>query len=229
MAMPYVIVYTRFSPRPGAAKSDSNRRQLQRCRDYCKAKGYRIVGVRWDREMSGKSDDRPGLKRAIAQAKEHKAILLVSKIDRLARSLRDTLNIVADLAESKADLASASEPIDTHSPLGRAFFAIAAVFAQLERETISERTSESIQQKQRAGLRMTRPDRCPYGKRPSPSREAHMIDDPAEQRVIQRIKSLTAEGLAPREIVQVLNKDKVPCRKRGWYTEAVENVLKRAK
>src|SRR2546425_12678867 len=93
------VVYCRFSPRPGAEQCDSNRTQFQRIRAYCQANDYQIVAARWDRDLSGeRSDNRPGLARALADAKCHKAVLVVFKFNRMARNTEDMLRMAVDLS-----------------------------------------------------------------------------------------------------------------------------------
>ena len=97
-----------------------------------------------------------------------KAVLVVYKLDRLARNTRDALDVLERLQKSKADLASVVEQINSRSPMGRFFFTQLAAFAELEREQIRARTSAAMRSYQAEGRRMTRADRCPYGKDPNP-------------------------------------------------------------
>jgi site-specific DNA recombinase len=228
MAMNNAVIYVRFSPRPGADQCQSNLRQFQRCRAYCQAHDYRVVGVRWDRELSGgRADNRPGLQRALAQACEHKAVLVVYKLDRLARNTRDALNIADRLHSAKADLASATEQLDTRSPMGKAFFTIMAVFAELERAQIVARTSDIMRQHQANGRRMTRADCCPYGWKPDPADPACLIEDAAEQTAVARIKEERAAGCSYREIARLLDWAGMPCRGKRWSPSTVRAILAR--
>ena len=81
---------------------------------------------------------RPRLRDAIA-ACGRGDILVVWKIDRVARSLRDLLSILGHLQESGAAIKSLTEPIDTSSPIGEFTFQILGAVAQLERSMIRER------------------------------------------------------------------------------------------
>lgn len=67
--------------------------------------------------------------------------LVVYKVDRLARSLRALLVLQDKLAAAGVTLRSLTEPIDTSTPIGRAFFQLLGVFAELERNLIRERTA----------------------------------------------------------------------------------------
>ncbi len=66
-------------------------------------------------------------------------VLLVYKVDRLARSLRGLLDVADRVGKAGASLRSLTEPIDTGTPIGRAFFQLLGVFAELERALIRER------------------------------------------------------------------------------------------
>lgn len=83
--------------------------------------------------------------------------LIVWRFDRLARSTVDLLNIVADLEARGVQIESLRDKVDTSTPHGRALFAISSVFAQLERDLISERTKAGMQAKKRAGVHVGRP------------------------------------------------------------------------
>ncbi|GAA6209827.1 hypothetical protein NBRC116601_31200 [Cognatishimia sp. WU-CL00825] len=72
-------------------------------------------------------------------------VVLVSKYDRLARSLVELLDIVAQIETNKAGFRSLAEDIDTTTPAGRLIFHVFASIAQFERERIRQRTMEGLQ------------------------------------------------------------------------------------
>lgn len=71
--------------------------------------------------------------------------LVIWKLDRLGRSLRQLLDLVDDFEKKKVSFVSLNDMIDTKTPMGKFFFAISAAFAQLERETISMRTIAGLE------------------------------------------------------------------------------------
>ncbi|MBM2295167.1 recombinase family protein [Sulfitobacter pseudonitzschiae] len=71
-------------------------------------------------------------------------VVVVTKYDRLARSLRDLLDIVEDIGTKGAGFRSLAEDIDTTTSAGRLIFHVFASIAQFERERISERTKEGL-------------------------------------------------------------------------------------
>lgn len=94
-----------------------------------------------DAGFSGKNTDRPALRRLLRDIRSGAASqVVVWKLDRLSRSLRDTLAMIEDIfAPSGATLVSVTESIDTSTPSGRMMLNLLASFAQLEREQDSDR------------------------------------------------------------------------------------------
>ena len=86
-------------------------------------------------------------------------IVVVYKIDRIARSLKGLIEIVESLNEKKVHLISidSGDRVDTTSPMGRAFFQIAGVFAELERGMIESRTKAGIEKARLDGVKFGRP------------------------------------------------------------------------
>lgn len=101
-------------------------------------------------KISGASRKRPELDKLFDQLREGD-VIVVTKYDRLARSLRDLLDIVEVIQERGAGFRSLSEDIDTTTPAGRLIFHVFASIAQFERERISERTKEGLDAARRRG------------------------------------------------------------------------------
>lgn len=95
-------------------------------------------------KISGSKRSRPELDRMLDQLRSGD-VVLVSKYDRLARSLVDLLDIVSQIEINKAGFRSLAEDIDTTTPAGRLIFHVFASIAQFERERIRERTMEGLQ------------------------------------------------------------------------------------
>lgn len=90
-------------------------------------------------KISGSRRTRPELDRMLEQLRDGD-VVTVAKYDRLARSLKDLLEIVEVIRERGAGFRSLAEDIDTTTPAGRLVFHVFASIAQFERERISERT-----------------------------------------------------------------------------------------
>lgn len=100
--------------------------------------------------ISGTARHRPGLDRMLDQLRPGD-VVVVTKYDRLARSLKDLLDIVDAVQARGAGFRSLAEDIDTTTPAGRLVFHVFASIAQFERERISERTREGLEAARRRG------------------------------------------------------------------------------
>lgn len=94
-------------------------------------------------KISGTKKSRPELNRMIEHLRDGD-VVVVTKYDRLSRSLQDLLSIVDAIRGKGAGFRSLAEDIDTTTPSGRLVFHVFASIAQFERERISERTKEGL-------------------------------------------------------------------------------------
>jgi DNA invertase Pin-like site-specific DNA recombinase len=101
-------------------------------------------------KITGSKRERPQLDQMIDQLRAGD-VVIVTKYDRLARSLRDLLDIVEAIGSRGAGFRSMAEDIDTTTPAGRLVFHVFASIAQFERERISERTREGLQAARKRG------------------------------------------------------------------------------
>ena len=101
-------------------------------------------------KITGTARSRPELDRLLDQLRQGD-VITVTKYDRLARSLRDLLDIVDAIQAHGAGFRSLAEDIDTTTPAGRLVFHVFASIAQFERERISERTKEGLEAARRRG------------------------------------------------------------------------------
>lgn len=95
-------------------------------------------------KIGGSMRKRPELDALLGQLRPGD-VVVVTKYDRLARSLRDLLDLVEAIKDQGAGFRSLAEDIDTTTPAGRLVFHVFASIAQFERERISERTREGLQ------------------------------------------------------------------------------------
>lgn len=98
-------------------------------------------------KISGTSANRPGLDNALSHIRQGDT-LTVWKLDRLGRSVKGLVDLVAELEQQKIHFVSLTDGINTNTTAGRFFFHVMASLAQMERELIAERT--------RAGLKAAR-------------------------------------------------------------------------
>jgi DNA invertase Pin-like site-specific DNA recombinase len=108
-------------------------------------------------KQSGARTDRPQLRKAIA-ALGTGDILLVTRLDRLARSTRDLLNVLHDVSECGAAFKSLADAwADTTTPHGRLMVTVLGGLAEFERSLIKARTDVGIKRAREAGIRFGRP------------------------------------------------------------------------
>ena len=113
--------------------------QIERIRAYCTAKGWSLAKIYSDGGYSGGNIERPALKEMLLHLSDVNAVV-VYKLDRLSRSQKDTLTLIEDrFLPSNTDFISINENFDTSTPFGRAMIGILSVFAQLEKDQITER------------------------------------------------------------------------------------------
>ena len=121
---------------------------------YAKSKDYTEFEYYIDGGYSGKDLNRPAIQKLIEDCKNHKIdAVFVFKLDRISRSQRDTLYLIEEVF-NKYDVSfiSMRENFDTSTPFGKAMIGVLSVFAQLERETILERTRIGLKKRAEAGL-----------------------------------------------------------------------------
>lgn len=103
--------------------------------------------------MSGSRADRPGLNEALAYLREGEDTLVVTRLDRLGRSLVDGLRIVRDLADRGIEIKALDVDLDTSTANGRLMLNLLLVLADWERDLLRERTMEGLDRARAAGRR----------------------------------------------------------------------------
>lgn len=133
-------LYIRVSTLEQAQEGYSVGEQKERLIAYCKAKDWLIADIYVDGGYTGSNLNRPGIQKLISETNKFD-LVLVYKLDRLSRSQRDTLYLIEEVFRPNGvDFISMQESFDTSTPFGKAMIGLLAVFAQLEREQIKERT-----------------------------------------------------------------------------------------
>jgi len=121
-----------------------------------------------DDGLSGATTKRPALLRCLNSLQAGDT-LIVWKLDRLGRSLRDLIVMLDDIRDRGIKFRSLTEQIDTETPTGRAMWQLIGVMAELERSMITERTRAGVKAAQHRGVK--------FGRKPklSPQQVAHAI------------------------------------------------------
>ena len=120
-------------------------------------------------EVTGAHVNRPALTRCLKNL-ETGDTLIVWKLDRLGRSLRDLIHMLDDFKQQGIKFRSLTEAIDTETPTGRAMWQMIGVLAELERSLITERTRAGVKAAQKRGVKFGRkvkltPDRLAHARK----------------------------------------------------------------
>ena len=160
--------------------------------------------ARFADDASGASTSRPGLQRALAAARAGVIdVLLVYRVDRLTRSLRDLVTLLDDLDHAGVVFRSATEPFDAATAMGRMLVQMLGMFAQFERDTIIDRVIAGMERKAAAGK--WKGGRRPFGYRADKAASS-LIPDPDEAAVVRLIFDFyTRERVGARAIANLLN------------------------
>jgi len=176
--------------------------------------------------MSGKRLDRPGLQQALCDARAGRyELLLVFKVDRLARSTGGLAKVLEELDIAGVAFRSASEPFDTATAAGRMMMQMLGVFAEFEREMIVERTRMGLARKAARGEWTG--GTPPFGYRYH-SEQRSLLPVPSEAALVQRIFTLYADRrLGSAAISGLLNDAGQPTtRGRRWTPNRVLGMLR---
>lgn len=136
-----VAIYVRVSTTNQAEEGYSIDGQIDSLEKYCEAMGWDVYNKYIDAGFSGGSLKRPEMANLINDVKKGLFdTVLVYKLDRLSRNVRDTLYLIKDVFNTnKIDFVSIQENIDTSSAMGTLFLTLLSAIAEFEREQIKER------------------------------------------------------------------------------------------
>lgn len=135
-------------------KSDSVDNQIKFCRDYINRvyPGSTIIVYDKDEGFSGGTTERPSFKQMMKDVENGILNMVICyKIDRFSRNVSDFSKYFDILQKHKVEFVSATENIDTSTPLGRAMMYICSVFAQMERENIADRVKDNMVELAKSG------------------------------------------------------------------------------
>jgi len=198
--VPRAAIYGRVST-AGQAEGTSLAGQLVACRAAAARHGWEITSEHVDAGESGARADRPALAEVMDLVESGGVdVLIVYRLDRLARSTIHLLTLVQQLEAAQVRLVSTSESIDTRTPTGRMTMTVLGSVAELERETIRTRTREGVARRvAQGGFTSSTP---PYGYRAVPDTRAGMRGvvlalDPAQAACIQEMHRLLVVERVP--------------------------------
>lgn len=182
--------------------------------NFAKSKEFDSYEFYIDGGFSGKDLNRPAIQDLINDVKNKKIdCVIVYKLDRISRSQRDTLFLIEEVFNKyNVGFISIRENFDTTSPFGKAMIGILSVFAQLERETILERTRLGLKKRAEAGLWRG------GGKIPFPydydKEKGILVPNPEKVAVLNKMISLYLGGKSFNKISTIVGMDESLVEKR---------------
>ena len=215
------FVYLRVSGK-SQITGDGFLRQFRECRSYAKANDLQIVKLFREKGVSGTKEleDRPALSALFAALEDDGVkVVVIEKLDRMARDLMIQETIVQDMQKNGYTLCSTCEPdLNSKEPSRILIRQIFGALAQWDRAMLVLKLRGARQRMRARGNRCE--GRKPFG------------DKPGETAVLNQIRSLRAAGLSCDRIADALNANGVPARgtkKRTgpWLGCTVNRILKR--
>ena len=211
--MTKAIGYIRVSKEEANKIKVSPSQQRESIIAFCKSQNWKLVDILEDRGKSGKDLKRPNLQKLLKKVDNKEFdVLVVWKVDRLTRKLRDLLKLLETFEGKGVGLKSITEPIDSISPMGKAFIQMVGVFAELEWNTVSERNKATADSLKRNGRLLGARYLVPFGfKKINGGRSIEDLKPNGEFKTLQKIlnpekpvKELVKElGMAQRTIYYI--------------------------
>jgi site-specific DNA recombinase len=220
------VGYVRVSTDRQAEHGVSLEAQEAKIRAMATVHGTELAKVIVDGGESAKSLNRPGIAKLLAMVDAGGVnVVIVAKLDRLTRSVKDLCELLERFERRGVSLVSVAESLDTGSAAGRLVLNIMTAVSQWEREAIGERTRDALRHKRSQGQRV---GNIPFGSRLGGDGQL-LEPDPAEQDALAEIRALRNNGDTLRGIAATLNHQAYRTR-RGtpWRLESVARVLKQA-
>lgn len=209
MTTPRALGYVRVSTEEQARSGLGLEAQVRAIHAAAAQRGWELVDVITDAGLSGSKTDRPGLTDALARMRRHDAdLLVVAKLDRLSRSIRDGADVI-DMANRQGwALVDLGSGVDMSTPAGEMVAGVLLSAAQYERRLIGVRTREGLASAKARGVKL-----------------GHQTAYPDE--LLDRIARMHAEGSSLRKIADTLTADGVTTAKGGqWHASSIRSVLR---
>lgn len=218
-----VGIYVRVSTENQVDDGYSIGEQTDKLKKYCDIKDWNVTNVYTDGGWSGSNIKRPGMELLIKDVKEHRIdTVLVYKLDRLSRSQKDTLYLIEDVFNAN-DVAfiSLNENFDTSTAFGKAMVGILSVFAQLEREQITERMRMGRIGRAKAGYFKGGPT-PPFG---YDYIDGELVINPVQAEIVKQIFSEYDSGMSLSHLTRKLNNEGHIGKNINWHYTVVRQTL----
>lgn len=217
------VAYVRVSTDKQAERGVSLEAQTEKVRAMALVHDAELVDTIVDGGESAKSLNRPGMAKLLAMVDAGEVqVLIIAKLDRLTRSVKDLCTLLERFHRRGVTLISVAESLDTGSAAGRLVLNIMTAVSQWEREAIGERTRDAMNHKRSQGERI---GNIAYGYRLAEDGE-HVEPNGPEQDARRRICELRGNRHSLREIASLLNAEGLRTRRgSAWRHEHILRIL----
>jgi len=221
-----IAIYIRVSTEDQAKEGYSLEVQREYLEDFARREGCEVYEVYCDEGISAYSTRRPALQKLLADAKAKKfSRVLVHKIDRFSRNLKDLLMLVDELSSYGVGFKSATEPFDTTTSAGKLMFQQLGSFAEFERNRIAERVFpgmvKGVQLGNWQGARF-----APFGYTYSKVKKLLEIEE-REVNIVKLIYMMYLSGKSSHDIAAYLDKKGYKTRTgKQFYNKFICDILK---
>lgn len=218
-------IYLRVSTEEQAREGFSIHAQKEKLTSYANINDWDIYDFYIDDGISGKNiTDRPSINRLIEDVKSGNVNnVLIYKLDRLTRSVKDLINLIELFEENNCSFNSVTEKLDTSNAVGRMFIKIIGIFAEFERENLAERVSFGYEQKAREGNYTNCNGVNGYDYIVG---SGELVVNDIEKDIVNRIYDLYLEGNSMIKIAKQFNYENVPTKRGGdWAQSTIKSIL----
>lgn len=217
-----VGLYIRVSTEEQAAEVYSISGQRERLKAFCVVQNWETIKFYVDEGISGRSTERPALMKMMKDMEDSLIdVLLVYRLDRLTRSVRDLHNILVFLEKHNCQFRSATEIYDTSTAMGRMFITIVAAIAEWESANLGERVRLGQIEKARQG-EWSAP--APYGFMKNDQKRLEI--NPEEIEAVKLMVRKVHEGYSFRQLsLYMQNTSYKPRRGYKWHISSLLDLL----
>lgn len=215
-------LYIRVSTEEQAREGYSISAQRKQLIEYCQQRGIDDYKIYPEEGKSAKNLKRPEMEKMLQHIKDGRITsVLVYRLDRLTRSMKDLQFLLETFEENNCTVQSITEDFQTKSAMGRLYINIVASIAAWERENLGERVSMGQDEKARQGKFM---GPAPYGFRKNDDQLEH---DEEKVKVLKEIVDLALSGRSARQIADLLNaRNEPPIRGYMWHIATILALLR---
>ncbi len=225
-----VYIYTRFSPRPDAQTSDSCEKQLDRCINFCKSKGWTdwdaFQSSYCDESVSGVDIERLALNALISRLvkKKERCAVVIDSPDRLARDTMVGLVLKERITRAGGVIAYADGSPSGSSPEDTFIITMMLALATLERDRVSYRTSRGLKKRQANGEFFGKP---PIGYQRPGGKGTKLVPCMSERESVNAARTLFKQGWSSSAVARKIQDTICDFRGGNWKPKTVRKMARK--